>query len=169
MNVADDALAGGNGARELVLDRMARLVLRNGRIDLRAVRLIAVLGVGPGMHRRAIVGVDDMAGRAAAVAIIAGMIVGAGQRKDRIEQARLLQAEKDRIGAQLGAEAAIAQLDVGPPGIFFRIGIADLGALSPAALEDAQNIAGLRNFPAAQRIQVRQHALGRVSSCDGGG
>ncbi len=37
MDVADDALAGGNGARELVLDGMAGFVLRNGGIDLRAV------------------------------------------------------------------------------------------------------------------------------------
>ena len=87
------------------------------------------------------------------------MIVGAGQRQDGIQQARLLQAEKYRIGAQLGAESAIAQLHVGTAGIFFGIGNADFGALSPAALEHAQNIAGLRNFPARQRIQVRKHAF----------
>ena len=106
------------------------------------------------MHGRAVVGVNDVAGRAAAVAIIARMIVGAGQRQDGIQQASLLQAEEDRIGAQFGAEAAIAQLHIGTAGVFFRIGNADLRALSPAPLEDAQNISGLRDFPAPQRIQM---------------
>ena len=92
------------------------------------------------------------------------MIVGAGQRQDRIQQARLLQSEKHRIGSQLGAEAAIAQLHVGTARIFVRIGNADLGPLSPAPLEHAQNIAGLRNFPAAQRIEMRQHALQTASA-----
>ena len=36
-------------------------------------------GVGAGMFRRAIVGVDDVAGGAAAGAIVAGLIVGAGE------------------------------------------------------------------------------------------
>ena len=102
--------------------------LRNGGIDLRAVRLIAERGVGAGVHRRAIVGVNHVAGGAAAVPIVAGMIVGAGQRKNRIQQARLLQAQKHRVGAQLGAEAAIAQLVVGRAGIFFGIRIADFRA-----------------------------------------
>ena len=120
MDVADDALAGRNRARELVLDRMARFVLRNGRIDLRAVALIAVRGVGPGMHRRAVVGVDHMAGRAAAGAVVAGMIVGAGQRKQRIEQARLLQAQKhrDRCAARVPRPRSLS-LSSGSPGIFF--------------------------------------------------
>ncbi len=111
------------------------------------------------MNRRPIVGVNHVTGRAAAVAIIAGMIVGAGQRQNRIQQARLLQAEKHGIGSQLGAQAAIAQLHVRTPRIFFRIRNADLRTLSPAPLEHAQNVAGLRDFPAGQRIQIRQDAF----------
>ena len=160
MDVAHDALAGGDGARELVLDGMAGFIVRNGGIDFRAVTLVAVLGIRAGVNRRTVVGVDDVAGRAAAVAIVAGMIVGAGHREDGIEQARLLEAKKNRIGPQLGSETPVAQLHVGTPGIFFGVGNADLGALSPSPLEHAQNIAGLRNFPARQRIQVREHAFG---------
>ena len=77
MNVADDALAGGNGAGELVFDGVPRLVVRNCRINLGTVPLVSVLGVGSGMNRRTIVGVDHMTCGATAVAIIAGMIVGA--------------------------------------------------------------------------------------------
>ena len=58
-----------------------------------------------------------MAGRAAAGAVVAGLIVGAEERQQRVEQAGLLQAEKDRIGARLGAEAAIAQFDLGGPAL----------------------------------------------------
>ena len=54
---------------------------------------------------------------------------------------------------------AIAQLHIRTPRIFIRIGNADFRALSPAPLEHAQNIAGLRDFPAAERIQMRKHAF----------
>ena len=77
-------------------------LLRNGGIDLRAVRLVAVLRVGAGVHRRPVVRVNHVAGRAAAVAIIARMIVGAGQRQNRIEQTRFLQTQEipDRFAAR---------------------------------------------------------------------
>ena len=149
MNVAHDALAGGDGAREFVHDGMAGFIARNGGVDLKAMPLIAESGVWAGMDGRAIVGVNHMAGGAAALPIIARMVVGAGQRKNRIQQARFLQAEKYRIGAKLGAESAVAQFVVRPAGIFFRIRIADLGALSTAALENAQNVAGLLKLPSA--------------------
>ena len=95
------------------------------------------------------------------MAIVAGMIVGAGQRQQRIEQARLLQAEEHGIGAQQRAQAAVAQLVIGQPGIFAsRFGLPISARALAAALEDAQNIARLRNFPARQRIEIRQDALG---------
>src|SRR5690349_14585573 len=109
MDVAHDALAGGNGAREFVLDGMAGFVLRDRRIDLRAVRLIAVSSVRAGVNRRAIIGVDDVAGGAATRAIVAGMIVGAGERKDRVKQARFLKAEENGVGAKLSTKTAVAQ------------------------------------------------------------
>src|SRR5260370_3177040 len=147
MDVGNDALAGGNGAGEFVLDGVPALIARNGGIDLRAVGLIAECGVGAGVNQRAIVGVDDVAGGAAAGSIIARMVVGAGQRKDRIEQAGFLQAEKNGIGSKLGAESALAELHVGGARIFTRIWIADLRALAAAPLEDAQHLARLPGCP----------------------
>ena len=50
-------------------------------------------------------------------------------------------------------------LTSGRPGSSSGFGMPIFGALSPAPLEHAQDIAGLRHFPSAQRIQMRQHAL----------
>ena len=47
MNVAHDALAGRNRARQLMLDGMSRFVLRNRRIHLRAAPLIPVRRIPP--------------------------------------------------------------------------------------------------------------------------
>src|SRR5271157_441359 len=99
--------------------------------------------VGAGVRRIAVVGVDDVAGGAAAGAIIAGMIVRAGKREDWIEEPCFLQAEENGIGAQLGAESAIAEFVVGLTGIFFARGIACLGFFAAAALEDAQDVSRL--------------------------
>ena len=76
-------------------------LLRNRRIGRCAFAHVAELRVLRGMFRRAIVGVDHVARRASAGAIIAGLVVRAREREQRIEQPRFLQAEKHRIGAQL--------------------------------------------------------------------
>ena len=141
-------MAGGNRAGERVFEGVAGLVLRNRGIGGGTVRGVAVLRILAGVRRVAIVGVNHVTGRTATGAIFAGMIVGTGKREDRVEQARFLQAEKDGIGAEFAAEAAIAELVIGLAGIFFARGIADLRFLATAALEHAENIAGLRNLPA---------------------
>ena len=70
MNVADDALAGRHADGEAMRDRMARLVLRNRRIDRldelavgygAAVPKWPNLAYGPNVHRRAIVGINHVA------------------------------------------------------------------------------------------------------------
>src|SRR5256885_16511607 len=75
---------------------------------------------------------------AATGAIVAGVIVRAGKRHDRVEQARFLETEKNGIGPKLGAETAFAEFVVRFPGIFFAIGIADFGLLAAAPFENAQ-------------------------------
>src|SRR5260370_8193724 len=107
-----------------------------------------------------------MTRRASAAAIVAGMIVRAGKRQDGVEQSRFLQAEENRIGAQLSAEAAVAELVVRFAGIFFAIGIANLRLFAPAAFEHAKDVAGLRSFPAKERIEVGNHAF-RASLLEG--
>ena len=71
-----------------------------------------------------------------------------------------MQAEKNGIGTQPGAKAALTQLFVGLAGIFFAIGIPDLRLFAPAAFENAKNIAGLRSFPAKKRIELRNYSFG---------
>src|SRR5882724_2002150 len=106
--------------------------------------------VTPGMRRVEIIRVYHMAGRAAARAIVPGMIVRAGQRENRIQQARLLQSKKYRIGAQLRPEPALAQLVVWLSWIFFGARIPEFRFFHAAAFKHAQYVARLRNFPAVQ-------------------
>src|SRR5881396_571096 len=103
MDVADDALAGGYGPCKLVRNRMSRFVVRDRRIVAERRAAVAELSVRSGMHRRAVVGVDHVAGGAAAGAVIAGVIVGSEEIQGRIEQPRAEQADVDRIGSVLGA------------------------------------------------------------------
>src|SRR6266481_954717 len=121
---------------------------------------MAERGVSAGMQWITVIRVDDVARRAPAAAIVARMIVCTGKRQDGVEQSRFLQAEKNRIGAQLSAEAAVAELVVGFAGIFFAIGIANLGLPAPAAFENAEDVAGLRGFPAEEWVEFGNHTLG---------
>ena len=102
-------------------------------------------GVGAGVDPGAVVGVDDVAGGAAAGAVVAGVVVGAEEVERRVEQARLLQAENDGVGAVLGAEAADAEAGKDrPAGVLARrSGMPISGAELAAALEDAEDVARL--------------------------
>ena len=137
VNVADHALAGGNRARQAVLDGVAFLVLLDGGVGGGAVAQVAARGIGTGVRGVAIVGVDHVAGGATGAAIVAGLIVGAEKVEQRVEQAGALQALEYGVGARQGAEAAIAQAVV-------------------AALEDAQRVAGLGGFELRQRPEFRE-------------
>src|SRR6266403_3425147 len=111
------------------------------------------------MGRIAIIRVDHVARGAAARAIIARMIVRAGEKKNRIEQSRLLQAKEYGIRAQLGSKTSLAELVIGLARAFFAIRIANLRFLAPASLEDTQHIAGLRSFPAQEWIELRKDSF----------
>ena len=159
VDVADHALAGGNRARERVPNRMAGFALCNRGIGGRALAEMAKRRIRTGMLGRAIVGVDYVARRATAAAIIARLIVRARKREHRVEQARLLQAKEHRIGAQQGAESAFPELVVGAAGFSLGVGIADFTFFCAAALEYAQHIPRLRNLPALERRQFGHHAF----------
>ena len=60
------------------------------------------------MFTRAIIGIDDVAGGASAGPVVAGLIVRARERKQRVKQTSLLQSKKNRVGPQFRAEPALA-------------------------------------------------------------
>ena len=95
------------------------------------------------MRWRSIVCIHHVAGRAAAAAIVARFVVGAGQREHRIEQTRFLKAEKNGIGAKESTETALAELVVGAAGLFFAIRVSDFAFFFTAALKNAQDVSGL--------------------------
>src|SRR6202011_3781382 len=107
------------------------------------------------MNRRAVIGIKDMAGRAAARAVVAGVVVGAQEVQSRVEEPRLGQADEDGIGAVLGAQPADAEAGARLAVIFFALGDANIYAEPSPTLEDAQNVAGLAHLKARQGIEKR--------------
>ena len=161
MDVADDALAGGDPAPggEAVLDRMAALPTRDHRIDREALAAVAELRVRPGMDGGAVVGVDHMAAGAAAGAVVTGMVVGAEEVERRIEEARLREAHEYRIGAVLRSQAPRSQPGPRPPRLLEALGVAGVGPEAPAALEDPQDVPRLHPLEPRQGIEIADHPL----------
>src|SRR5712664_1873169 len=112
------------------------------------------------MGRITIIRVDHVARGAAATSIVAGMIVRAGERKNRIEQSRFLQAKKYGIRTQLGSKTSFAELIIGLARFFFAIRIANLRFLAPASFKYPQHTAGLRSFPAQEWIELGKDSFG---------
>ena len=141
VHVADDALAARNGSREAVLDRMAGLVLGNRRIARLTQTAIAGNPVGPGIHGRPVVGVDDVTRRAAARAVIARVVVGPQKIERRIQQPRLLEADETGVGAVFGSQPPVAQSRSRPAIVLETLRYAHLRPKAAAALEYAKDIA----------------------------
>ena len=149
VHVADDALAGRDGARHAMRDRVAALVLRNRRVGTERQPLVAVLRVAPGVHGAAVVRVDHVAGGAARRAILAAHVVRAREVEHRIQQPRLLQGEPDRVRAVQRAEPARAQAFVRLARLLQWVGRArERHDEAAAALEDAQDVARLADLEA---------------------
>ncbi len=159
MDVADDTLTGRDSHSEPVPDRVARLIARDHGVSLSAQSLVAEGGVRAGVDRRSVVGVDHVAGGAAAGSIVAGMVVGPEEVERRVEQAGLLQADEDRVGAVAGPQSAGAQPGAGLAGVFKRVRNADLLRVAPATLEDPQDVPRLRHLEPRQRVEERHHGL----------
>ena len=130
----------------------------------------------PEFDRRAVVGVDDVAGGAAAGAVVARVVVGAEELEHRVEQARLLDAEEHGVGAVQRAEAAVAEQALsGLPGLFDRVGNADLepaagrrarrrGGRCPAALTSQRGSGSRNGSDALVARLLRASAAGTVCS-----
>src|ERR1043166_7974375 len=123
------------------------------------VAAIAIARIGAGVIGVPVVGVDDVASRAAAGSVVTGVVVGAQEGEERVEQAGLLQAEEDGVRAQQRPVAAVAQLHLGAAPFFLAVGDADLRAAAAPALEDAQHVARLSDLPAGQGVEEGENAL----------
>ena len=159
VDVANHALTGGDGVGELVGDGVARLVLGDRRVGRGGRPAVAVLGVRAGVDAGAVVGVNDVARRAAATAVVAGVVVGAEEVQRRVEQSRLVQTHQHRVGAVARTEAAETQAGPRASGFFEALGDADFRGEAAARLEDPQHVARLRRLEARQRLEVRHDAL----------
>ena len=169
MHVADHALAGRDLARELVLDRMSRLVLRNRRIDLLRSADVAGLRVNRRVERIAVVGVDHVASRATRRTIVAGIVVRAHQPDERIIESRLVNVEHRDRNAVAGAGTAVRLLEVRAAGFFEPLDLAGLvgqadfreqrADIAAAALEHAEDVGNRCRLPARHRIDLRQDAV----------
>ncbi len=128
VDVADDALARRHPRGEPVLDRMPLLVLGDRRVGVLRQSQVACSRVGARVHGRAIIGINDMAGGAAARAIIARVVVGpsgssgSGRGVGSWSGPRRL----DRSGSVCPGLAR-AEPGARPPRLFERVGHADFG------------------------------------------
>ena len=87
------------------------------------------------------------------------MIVRAEEAEERIVQSRLLQTEKDRIGAVERAEAALGQAAQRFAGRFVESREAELQLFFAALFEDAQDVSGIAQVETRQRIEERKDAV----------
>ena len=153
--MADDALAGWNAVarRKLMVDRMAAFVLGNGRVGGEAQAAVAKLRIGPRMHGRAVVGVDYVAARATAGAIVAWVVVGAEKVQRWIHEPRFGEGCKYWVHPVLGAEPPIAQPRAWPAIFFQPLWVAQIGTKAAAAFKESQYVAGLFAFVPRQWFQ----------------
>ncbi len=164
--VTGDALTGRNPAREHVLDRVPRFVPGDRGIVGGAARTVAERREVGGVRRRAVVGVHDVAGGAAARPVVAGLIVGPEERQHRVEEPRPLQVQPHGIGAVEGTQAPRAE-SIGRLArrlVDERHAQLELSLL--AALEDAKHVARLSHLEAGQGIEEGQDPLAqRLLGC----
>ena len=139
---------------------MAAFVVTNAGLIARETQtLIAVFRIPAGVGRRTVIRVNDVAGRATAAAIIAGMIIRTHEAEHRIVQARLLQVQENGVNAVQRAESALGQTAKRPSRRFGCRRDAELKLLFPAAFEDAEDVAWLRDWKLRERFEKGEHAV----------
>src|SRR3546814_6327096 len=84
----------------------------------RRLAVAAIARIGQAVPRFTVVGIDDMAARAARLAIVTGLVVGAHEPHIGIVEARLVEVEDCDPDAQPGAGPAVRLLEVGAPRLF---------------------------------------------------
>ena len=171
VHVADHALAGRDGARELVFQGMAALALGDGLVHGHRGAVMALARIGSGMARIAVVAVDHMARGTARGAVIARLVVGPHEPGQGVVQARLMEVDDRHRDARAGAGAAVRLAGIGPSRLLQalqlaeRIGHAGLreqvADIASAALEDAEHIRRREHLPHRQRRELGQHTARR--------
>ena len=168
MHVADHALAGGNRPGQAVLDGMARLVLGDRGVARGAPAGVAIRRPRARVGRVPVVGVDHVAGGAAARSVVARVVVGPQEGEVRVVEPGLVEVDQGRADPGAGSGAALREADVGAARVVrqARAGVADLaeerGGEDPAPLERPEVLARLGRLPARQGQQERQRAAGRL-------
>ena len=177
MHVADHALAGRDGARELVFQGMAALALGDGLVHRYRGAVMTLARIGPGMARIAVVAVDHMAAGAARGAVIARLVVGPHKPGQGVVQPRLVEVDDRHRDARSGPRPAVRLAGIGPSRLLQalqlteRIGQAGLREnvpdVAPAALEDAEHIRRREHLPHRQGRELgqdpaRRHGRGHV-------
>src|SRR5439155_23689494 len=141
--------------RDLMLDRMPRLVLGYRRVPAGAQTLVAELRIRTGMEGITVIGIDDMACGAPARTIVPRRVVRSHEAQQRVQEARLLQAKIHGVRPQQGAQSPWAQEVLrGTSGRFLRIGQARFHGFFPSAFESAEYVPHLGDLPPGERIEV---------------
>ena len=146
---------------ELVLDRVARLVLGDRRVGVRgSVPRLPGVGVRAGVDRRAVVGVDRRGRRCSRWT---GSRRGGRwcPRKFSVGSSSRVLVRLTKTGSVRFAVPRPRTLSRarGPAVVLERVGDADLGREPAAALEDPQDVARLARLEPGQRVEERDDAL----------
>ena len=97
------------------------------------------------------------------------MIIRAQEIQGWIKQPRLLQSQIDRIGALSSSQPARAQALIRFARLFIFVRQPGFQTPLTTALEDAQDVARLRDLPTRKRIEKRQDAFESFCSAVGCG
>ncbi len=145
-----------------MFDRVPRFVFGDRRVGSLSHAEVSECREPAGMLRIAVISVNDVTAGAAGHAVIARIIVGPRHGEQRIEQARLLQPLKYRVGSQTSAQTAVAELHIRSARQFKNIRAADIRRKAfefTASLKNPQDISGLCDLPTRQRREKWQDAL----------
>src|SRR5262245_12406458 len=112
MHMAHHTLAGRNGARQFVADGMTRLVFGDGGILGRAEATVAILRIRARIPWVAVIGIDRMASRTAARAVIARMVIRAQERQMRVIQTCFMDVQNGHTDAESRTQSAVTLPDV---------------------------------------------------------
>ena len=115
VHVAGHALRRRYGAGELVRDRVAGLIFRNGHVAGCSFTLVAKAGVGPRVFGVAVIGVGAVAGGATRRSVVTGLFVGSQKPQVWVVQASFGDVDEWHGNAAARARTAVRLLDVRAP------------------------------------------------------